>query len=542
MHGSYLELKNLTWVAQLVSISTFNTCCINRMKTSFFIFLISLLSISRLLAFGEGSVVTSISDDFEDPNWTFDYANNISSNGLWFGGTRGTPTVIQRVTPSPGEAAGNTGALLIKTNDNSGDVFTQDDLITQYYTSTSYGKNIALSDAPSYEISLHYPAISQWKDGHALGFRIGAKDASLVSNNNPSGSYYPSIWLVRQGSKVQIKGRIGDGISPDFVIKAFTPSTAGRIKLGISWDSLGRTKYYVLFGSGTITESNLLKTDTWSGRTMDYLEYHFLSLGYPANSGESPEFTIDYIKIYKYVKIVIPPAASNVLLSNPSFEDLFFNGFIGVPEKTLGDSASLWLPDDYADWAGDNSQVVTAQNGITPLASDSKTKGKRMLKFLNSWVPDGVSGPATQGTVCQVRQLVDMSPYAASVAAGGVKLNLSAYFNRVNVSKATDTQFNVAILAFEGSPDAAPTLINGFAQLAQSQASILTDSYLKSWQKASTGLILPTNTDFVSVEVHAQENKQNNDDVLAPLDPSVFLGNEFDGHYADLISLTISGN
>lgn len=256
------------------------------------------------MAFAENSaVIDAISDNFEDPNWSFDYAKNTSSNGLWYGSSRGAPSVLKRVEINlPGGS--RDGVLKIQTNDASGDSFARDDFCTQRYPNTPLGKDLTLADVPSYEILLDYTWLpSQWKGENSFGFRVRAKDVSLVSASNSDGGYYPSIWLINTAPGViQLNGRVGDDFTPDFAIMTFKVSNPGTIRLGISWDSAGRTKYYARFSTGRLTEKNLLKTDTFSGRKMSTVSYHFLSLRYPEKYGLSPEFKIHYVKVYQLLK------------------------------------------------------------------------------------------------------------------------------------------------------------------------------------------------------------------------------------------------
>lgn len=62
----------------------------------------------------------------------------------------------------------------------------------------------------------------------------------------------------------------------------------------------------------------------------------------------------------------------------------------------------------------------------------------------------------------------------------------------------------------------------------QVSATLFSDGDPLTWENISVDLILPIETDFIAIDVLAGENIFN--------DAS---GEEFDGHYADAVSLTI---
>ncbi len=174
-------------------------------------------------------------------------------------------------------------------------------------------------------------------------------------------------------------------------------------------------------------------------------------------------------------------------------------------------------PSIYGDWSGDYSSIVGTSDGIAPL------EGSQMLKFRGgaweSWEQKYVA--------CQVPQIIDISSYNSLVTAGLAVASASAYFNRVAGDAQTDTEFFLRIWAHEGAPSTYPAQ-KGISYLDVVDVSIITDSDLGTWEICQASLALPTNTDFLVIEVIANENVFDD-----------LSGVEFDGHYVDAVSLTI---
>jgi hypothetical protein len=216
---------------------------------------------------------------------------------------------------------------------------------------------------------------------------------------------------------------------------------------------------------------------------------------------------------------VIPGPPS---LANPGFE---------IPETT----ATGQFPTTFGDWAGDISEIVTAQNSILP------AEGDQMLHFLNT-SPVGPAFPGISSDVWQLvdvsslandidagRVVVDVSSLATDITSGRVVIELSALFNRVAGDLETDTEFRISIDAFDGVPaDFYDKKVAG-SELATTVAEIFTDGAFWTWEEADTSLLLPAGTEYIAIMVNAVENTVN--DGVAP---------EFDGHYADDVVLTVN--
>lgn len=197
-------------------------------------------------------------------------------------------------------------------------------------------------------------------------------------------------------------------------------------------------------------------------------------------------------------------ASADNLLVNPGFE---------IPENTH-ESVVAPLPAVFGNWSGNRSAIVGAEKEVTPVAGDG------MLSFLGT-VPDN----GAWGYSSDVGQFVDLSGYRSSIDAGLVTVHASAVFNRVAGNAQTDTQFGLLIWAYNGKPGDPPKP----ERIAFTEPTIITDGNPETWEPLEASLLLPPQTDRVAVLVIAYENVANN---------GAFP--EFDGHYVDDVSLTLS--
>ena len=121
--------------------------------------------------------------------------------------------------------------------------------------------------------------------------------------------------------------------------------------------------------------------------------------------------------------------------------------------------------------------------------------------------------------VARVTQLIQ-SGQAAAVASG--------HFNRVAGDAETDSEFAIRLYAYAGTPDRHSELKEALAHLLRVDTLLFSDADRTTWQEAVVEMPLPVDTDFLVIELAANENVYN--DSLPP---------EFDGHYVDAVSVTI---
>jgi hypothetical protein len=185
------------------------------------------------------------------------------------------------------------------------------------------------------------------------------------------------------------------------------------------------------------------------------------------------------------------------LLQDPGFEGTVAVG--GLPTVT-------------GQWRGDSVYTVGIDQGITPLLDS------RMLRFI-------YGGPLPSTLISsQVWQLVDVSTLAAAIDSGKIQETARGLFNRVTGDVNTDTRFDLRVHAFPGTPAGFPT---DYPSPTAMGDSVITSGNL--WQPITVTGMLPLGTRYLAVEIYAYENIQN--DLTDP---------EFDGHYADDLSLILT--
>ncbi len=141
---------------------------------------------------GSGQRITSVGDDFEDPEWSYLPNNPKSSdendkqkrlptgrskNGRWYEGVmRGHPDVVKRVPTPEGGLAGSEGALLMVSRQTGvpghySHKMEQDDFIVN--TSARLRGSIPVSRSPSIVVRVYLPPWEEWepRTGPSFGFR-----------------------------------------------------------------------------------------------------------------------------------------------------------------------------------------------------------------------------------------------------------------------------------------------------------------------------------------------------------------------------------
>jgi hypothetical protein len=167
-------------------------------------------------------------------------------------------------------------------------------------------------------------------------------------------------------------------------------------------------------------------------------------------------------------------------------------------------------------WQGDATSTLAADNGIAPHG------GATMLKFVTT----GQQASAALVS-SQMWQIVDLRAWATAIDAGGVRVDASAWFNRVTGGPNTDRRFDLRVLAFDTTDAGVPMRYQANGALAVGATTV--DTTGAAWQQASLQLVLPPLTRVVLVEIYAYEDVLN--DAVAP---------EFDGHYADDVVLALT--
>ena len=195
-------------------------------------------------------------------------------------------------------------------------------------------------------------------------------------------------------------------------------------------------------------------------------------------------------------------AAAGNLLTDPGFE----------PPAAL--SAKLT---GFGYWGGDPATLVGSTASVLPY------EGIQMLRF------DYASGygPTADFVACEKMQLVDLAAFKGLIQTGQMSAIGSVYFNRVPGDAQTDNKFGINLFAFSGLP--VDFALGGPSELARMGGSLLlADADTETWETATVEMTLPAQTDYVAVMVYAGENVFNDE-----------TGTEFDGHFADMVSLEV---
>jgi hypothetical protein len=191
------------------------------------------------------------------------------------------------------------------------------------------------------------------------------------------------------------------------------------------------------------------------------------------------------------------------LLQNPGFETAVAVG---------------GLPTAVGRWQGDSAARWPAGGDFTP------RNGASALRFLTS----GPAGATAAGVSSQQWQIIDLTPLAADIDAGRVRAEGQAWFYRAPNAETTDDRFDLRLGAFRGVPSefplsfAAPSGV----RLADEVSSVVASP--ARWTQAQRAFTIPAGARYIVVEIYAYENRVN--DATFP---------EFDGHYADDISLVL---
>jgi len=175
-------------------------------------------------------------------------------------------------------------------------------------------------------------------------------------------------------------------------------------------------------------------------------------------------------------------------------------------------------PTTTGRWSGDTAAIVSSTGPISPY------HGSSMLQFIYA----GWNGPGG-AHACDLMQIVDLSGHVATIASGGAKVTLSAFFNRIQENAETDTKFSVFMGAYEALPGEDWSQWYSEARLAGIVEEMLADGDVASWEAIRAELVLPENATKLLVLVRAYENIHND-----------YSGTEFDGHFADCIVVSVT--
>jgi hypothetical protein len=256
---------------------------------------------------GTGQIVKSVGDDFEDPDWKYNYYNPKSSedndhnqrlpagesvNKRWYeGAKRGHPDVVERVPTPPEGLPGSEGALLMRS------VHTgipgrpsygtqQDDFIANVNYRT--GGSISVSRAPSVVTRVFLPPIDTWERRSGVTFAFRTSVQTHINKGGRWGgsyqpeTYYPGFFLVLE-SKHDTKReydsaywRIRASRGGDF--KGPQIETTGWWTLGMSFTPDGMVHYYAKPGIEDLTEADHVTSQYPYGFRCEHFDTFFYNV------------------------------------------------------------------------------------------------------------------------------------------------------------------------------------------------------------------------------------------------------------------------
>jgi len=100
-------------------------------------------------------------------------------------------------------------------------------------------------------------------------------------------------------------------------------------------------------------------------------------------------------------------------------------------------------------------------------------------------------------------------------------------FPHIEISRVPNTEIHIGI-PDSGDPGAFTDILASLATIWGN--NVFTGGDLNTWEESTADLLLPFGTDYLAIQLRAAEDIFNN-----------FIFPEFDGHYADKVSVTLSG-
>lgn len=176
-------------------------------------------------------------------------------------------------------------------------------------------------------------------------------------------------------------------------------------------------------------------------------------------------------------------------------------------------------------WRGDQAVTVSAEQEVNPVG------GQRMLRFLRQDHQGKARGAGSH--IADVYRLIDLRGHRRDVAQGDVVAQASASVNATPFSE--EEKFGCAITLFALDADSVPESASYIGTALESESNAMArssrtklDREPASWQRLTTEMRLPANTDYIVVRLHISQSFDSNG---APV---------FTGSYADDVRVTLT--
>lgn len=230
---------------------------------------------------GTGYVLTAVGDQFEDPEWEYQFnlpkgsgdvdkqlrrPFGFSKNGRFYEGTdRGQPDFVKRVPTPPGGIPGSTGALLIASHftgipDRATGERAQDDLFLA--VDSRLGRYVPVSQRPNFVVRVFLPELSEWEQrtGSSFGVRATCRGETNDKKKEPTEPYWPGMFFnyysgTRRNPEPEVWLAVRARESgQDY--KKIKVNQLGWWTLGMSFTPDGRVHYYAKPGIENLTAAD----------------------------------------------------------------------------------------------------------------------------------------------------------------------------------------------------------------------------------------------------------------------------------------------
>lgn len=242
---------------------------------------------------GSGQKVEQVGDDFEDPDWSYNFqmpksSENIdkqrrgpfgrAANNRWYeGAKRGDPDVVKRVKTPEGGLPGSKGSLLLRSLETGipgqkSFKLQQDDFICNIHEKIG---RTPVSREPSCVVRVYLPPVDTWENrtGPHFAFRLALettineprKGFLAVGSTQTNEIYWPGMFIEfeskhdgkREHDYAWLRIR-SDRLGRDF--KGMQITRAGWWTLGMSVSADGAVHYFAKPGTDDLTMDDYITT------------------------------------------------------------------------------------------------------------------------------------------------------------------------------------------------------------------------------------------------------------------------------------------
>lgn len=277
---------------------------------------------------GTGQKLDIVGDDFEDPEWSYNFNSpkasvdldenarlpaGRSKNGRWRENVdRGQPDVMQRVPTPEGGLEGSAWSLLMasKATGIPGKLTRkgeQDDVFMS--VNARIGRYIPVSQGPSVVVRVYVPPFDEFEDRTGSSFGLRATTRGKKPDKDETEPYWPGIFVNFKRPADRHKNE-----APAYwVIRASNPGgdyrslpikESGWYTLGMSFTGDGMIHYYIREGVGDLTASNRVASQfPYNFQCLYFIDVFFDVFG--SNDGQN--WTTGWIIDDPAVYLAYPP-------------------------------------------------------------------------------------------------------------------------------------------------------------------------------------------------------------------------------------------